>query len=321
MKKSDTPLLKHISGFLDYCDIVKGLSSRTQENYKKFLNKFANWLKQEKLENLLPHELTDDVIYKYRLYLSRNTGRDKKGLKKSTQNYYLIALRALLSYFVVKDILSLPPEKITLAKEAKVKKVKFLTLEQLEKLLNMPLGNSLQSLRDRAILETLFSTGLRVGELAALNREQINVDYIKKHNFETIELPVTGKGGYTRTVYFSPRALKSLVAYLEKRTDMDKALFINLKKDKTKDSKRLTIRSIERLLKRYVKLTGLPLDTTPHTLRHSYATDLLNQGVDLRVIQEFLGHQNIVTTQIYTHLTNKRLKDIHKKFHSGERLK
>jgi len=322
MKKSTTPLIKHLTNFLDHCDVVKGLSSKTIENYGRFLDQFVKWLKKEKLEGLLPHQLTSDYIYRYRLYLSRQLSRkDNKNLKKSTQNYYLIALRALLSYFTDNDIESLPVEKIVLAREKGVKKVNFLNLEQIEKLLLSPDLKTDIGLRDRAILETFFSTGLRVSELVDLNRDQINFDYLNKHKVEELELPITGKGGYTRTIYFSNRALKHLLKYLEKRVDADKALFINFKKDKKQKSKRLTTRSVERIIKKYVKIAGLPIQTSPHTIRHSYATDLLEQGVDLRTIQEFLGHRSIVTTQVYTHVTSKHLKDVHKNFHSGKRMK
>lgn len=322
MKNSNTPLIKHIPDFLDYCDVIEGLSSKSIENYHRFLARFVIWLKKEKLEGIVPHQLTADLVYKYRLYLSRQISqKDGKNLKKNTQNYYLIALRSLLTYFVKKDITSLPVEKVALAKEEKYRKVNFLNLEQLEKLLLSPVLDNIIGWRDRAILETLFSTGLRVGELVALNREQINPDYIKSHNIKTLELPITGKGGYVRTVYFSERALKYLMGYLEKRTDGDKALFINFKKNKNQASHRLPERTIEKLVKKYVKLAGVPIETSPHTLRHSYATDLLEQGVDLRTIQEFLGHRDIGTTQIYTHVTNKHLKDVHQAFHSGRKLK
>lgn len=325
MRKSNISLIKHIPKFLDYCDVVKGLSSKSIENYHRFLKKFIDWLNQNKLEFIKPHELTSEHIYQYRLYLSRHSTKTGQSLKKNTQNYYLIALRALFVYFAKNDILSLPADKISLARESKTRKIKFLNLNQLEKLLLSPTSNNISnniiSLRDRAILDTLFSTGMRVGEIVELNRDQINLDYIKKHNVKELELPITGKGGYTRTVYFSKRALESLVKYLDKRQDNDKALFINFKRVRKPSSRRLTSRSIERIVKKYVKLTGLPIDTSPHTLRHSFATDLLNQGVDLRIVQEFLGHQNISTTQIYTHITNKKLRDIHRNFHGGKKLK
>jgi site-specific recombinase XerD len=322
MNKSSVPLIKHIIDFLDYEDVVKGLSSKSIENYSRFLKRFTDWLIKEGLEKLKPHELTSEHIYRYRLYLSRSRSqKDNRDLKKSTQNYYLISLRSLMSYFASKDIISLPADKIVLAKEKNVKKVAFLNLDQIQRLLVSPTSKTLIGLRDQAIFEVLFSTGMRVGELVALNREQINIEYIKKSNLNDLELAITGKGGYTRTVYFSPRALDALSSYLDIRKDNDPALFVNFHNNKKADTKRLTTRSIERLIKHYVKIAGLPIGTTPHTLRHSYATDLLEQGVDLRTIQEFLGHRNIITTQIYTHVTNRHLKEVHRKFHGGRKLK
>ncbi len=317
MKKSDKTIIKHIPEFLDYCEVEKGLSSKTQENYSRYLQKFINWLKMAKKEGLLPHELTPDDIWAYRLYLSRFQNEKGQSLKKVTQNYYLIALRALLGYFVAKDIVTIPPDKIVLPKDARREKtVKFLNLDQIEKLLLAPNIKTPQGLRDRAIVESLFSTGLRIAELVALNREQFANIKDKKD----LEIGIIGKGNRPRTVYFSERALSWIKKYLEAREDKEKPLFIHFRARKDSDS-RLTPRSIERFVKKYSVLAGIPIFTTPHTLRHSYATDLLNQGVDLRSIQEFLGHQNIVTTQIYTHVTNKRLRDIHRQFHSGRKLK
>jgi len=319
MIKSNISIIKHKSSFLDYCEIEKGLSNKTQENYERYLNKFFGWLRKTGRKNLMPHELTSEDVTKYRLYLSRSFVNPKTGesLKKSTQNYYLIALRALLSYFSLKDITSLPSDKIKLPKEArKEKTVKFLNLEQVKKLLSAPDNNNLTGLRDKAILESLFSTGLRIAELTALNKEQFENIKDKKD----FELSIIGKGGYPRTVYFSERALLCLKEYLETRKkDKERALFIHYKSRKSTD-KRLTPRSIERIVKNYSILAGIPLFTTPHTLRHSLATDFLNQGVDIRTIQEFLGHRSITSTQIYTHVTNKHLRDIHRKFHSGNKL-
>jgi len=238
-------------------------------------------------------------------------------LKKISQNYYLIALRALLSYFTAKDIISLPSDKITLPKALEREKtLKFLNLDQIERLLLTPNTKTSQDLRDRAILETLFSTGMRVAELTALNRDLFANIKDKKD----LELSIIGKGGYPRTVYFSERALSWIRKYLESRQDKEKALFIHFRAKKGVEG-RLITRSIERIVKKYAILAGVPIFTTPHTLRHSYATDLLNQGVDLRIIQEFLGHRSITSTQIYTHVTNKRLRDIHRQFHSGKNLK
>jgi site-specific recombinase XerD len=315
MNKNSTPMPKHINDFLDWIDIEKGLSSKTQENYRRFLEKFLIWLKLNKLDSLLPHQLTSQHIWDYRVFLSRQSHtHDGQPLKKTTQNYYLIALRAFLGYFVAKDILSLPPDKITLSRPDKEKTVKFLTLEQLEKLFSAPDIANIQGLRDRAILESFFSTGMRISELTSLNRDQIKI----QPGMTDLELGIVGKGGRARTVYFSKGALEWLGKYLSSRDadkdDKEKALFINYsgKKDA---SRRLTPRAIEKNLKRYIIIAGLPITTTPHVLRHSFATDLLNQGVDMRLVQEFLGHKNILATQIYTHVTNKRLRDVHKKFH------
>ncbi len=317
MTRSNTPIIKHIPDFLDYCEVEKGLADKTQENYQRYLNKFIGWLKKTKKQDLKPHELSADDIWAYRLYLSRS--QDEKGriLKRTTQNYYLIALRAILGYFVAKDVVSIPPGKITLPKDVRTQKtVKFLTLEQVEKLLLAPDIKTKPGLRDRAILEALFSTGLRIAELVALNKEQFTNIKDKKD----LELGIIGKGGTPRTVYFSERALLWLRKYLDSRQDKEKPLFVHYKARKDSNS-RLTARSMERIIKKYALLAGVPIFTTPHTLRHSMATDLLNQGVDLRTIQEFLGHRSIISTQIYTHVTNKRLRDIHRQFHGGKNLK
>ena len=317
MKKSNKSIIDHIPDFLDYCEVEKGLANRTQENYQHYLQKFISWLKRTKKEAILPHELTTEDIWAYRLYLSRFTDEKGHSLKKVTQNYYLIALRALLGYFTAKDIVSLPADKIALPKGAKGEKtVKFLNLEQVERLLLSPNTKTIPGLRDRAILESLFSTGLRIAELVALNREQLTNVKDRKD----LELGIIGKGSQPRTVYFSERALSWVKKYLETRKDKDKALFIHYRARKDSEA-RLTARSIERIVKKYAILAGVPVFTTPHTLRHSMATDLLNQGVDIRTIQEFLGHRSILTTQIYTHVTNKRLRDIHRQFHSGKNLK
>lgn len=317
MEKSDKPIIKHIPDFLDYCEVEKGLANRTQEDYQHYLKKFILWLKNNKKEGLLPHELTPDDIWAYRLYLSRYTDERGHSLKKITQNCYLIALRALLSYFTAKDIISLPADKIALPKDARREKmIKFLNLEQIERLLLASNTNNPIGLRDRAILETLFSTGLRIAELVALNREQ----FVNIKNKKDLELGIIGKGGHPRTVYFSERALSWVKRYLETRDDKEKPLFIHYR-SRDDAEPRLTARSIERIVKKYAILAGVPIFTTPHTLRHSMATDLLTQGVDLRTIQEFLGHRSILTTQIYTHVTNKRLRDIHRQFHSGKNLK
>ncbi len=317
MKKSNQTILDHIPRFFEYLDIEKGVSNKTQETYSRFLESFTRWLKESKLENLKSHELTDEHIWNYRVYLSRRiNSQTKEPIKKSTRNYYLIALRSLLNYFADRDIASLPAEKVKLTKENKERTVKFLEIEQVEKLLLSPETKTLVGLRDRAILETLFSTGLRVAELASLDREQVKA----KQGATSLEAVIVGKGGHPRTIYFSERAIKALYAYLQTRKDKEKALFIRYKGPKAAD-KRLTPRSVENIVKKYAKRVGIPIMTSPHTLRHTYATDLLAQGVDLRVIQEFLGHRNIATTQVYTHITSQKLRSIHQKFHSGKRMK
>jgi len=317
MKNSNKNIIKHIPDFLDYCEVEKGLSSKTQENYSRYLQKFINWLKMTKKEGLLPHELTPDDIWAYRLYLSRYKNEKGHSLKKISQNYYLIALRALLIYFTARDIISLPADKITLTKALEREKtVKFLNLEQIERLLLAPDVKTPIGLRDRAILESFFSTGMRVAELASLNREQFANIKDKKD----LELSIIGKGSRPRTVYFSERALSWIRKYLESRQDKEKALFIHFRAKKCAKP-RLITRSLEIIVKKLAILAGVPIFTTPHTLRHSMATDLLTQGVDLRTIQEFLGHRSITSTQIYTHVTNKRLRDIHRQFHSGKLLK
>ncbi len=318
MKKSSKPIILHLSDFLDWLDIEKGLSSKSQENYGRFIKRFFFWLKVSKLEKLKPHQLTPEHIWKYRVFLSREYHpKTKSLLKRSTQNYYLIALRALLSYFSSKDIISLPSDKIKLPKDIKKEKtIRFLNLEQIKKLLSVPNVKKENGLRDRAILEILYSTGLRVAELTSLNREQIKI----KPGTKEIEVGIIGKGSRPRTVYLSERAIKWLDKYLKLREDKEKALFINYRSKKD-SSRRLTARAIEKIIKKYAISVGLPITTTPHVMRHSFATDLLNQGVDLRAVQEFLGHKNITATQIYTHVTNKRLREIHQKYHGGKELK
>jgi site-specific recombinase XerD len=314
------PIIEYLVDFVVHIETEKGLSSKTQENYSRFLNKFFNWLNESKLDKLTPGKLTEDHIKKYKFYLSRHVDpRSKEPLKRSTQNYYLIALRALLEYFADEGIPALSPTAVKLMREKGDKQIKFLKLEQLERLLLAPNTEAEDGLRDRAILETLFSTGLRVAELTALDRDQFKIP----SRPQTLEASINGKGGRVRTVYFSERAVRWLKKYLDKRSDIDDALFINYKPgfQHRAESRRLTVKSVENIIKKYVKIAGLPIDATPHTLRHSFATDLLAQGVDLRLVQEFLGHQNIATTQIYTHVTNKQLRDVHAKLHGGKKLK
>jgi len=315
MKKSNKPIPSHITDYLDWIDVEKGLSSKTQENYARFLNRFIEWLEKNDLSDLCPHELSPDHVWKYRIYLARQTTskHSSKTLSRSTQNSYLIALRTFFAYFASRDIQAMPPEKIELPKDKGDPEVQFLDLGQLKRLFKVPDTTKIKGLRDRAILETLFSTGMRVSELVALDRDQIELSLGEDY----LELGIVGKGNKARTVYFSPRAMKWIGNYLEKRDDDSKALFANLRK-RSDASRRLTVRSIENIVKKSALKAGLPSNITPHVLRHSFATNLLNKGVDLRTVQEFLGHKSITATQIYTHVTNKKLKDVHRKFHGGD---
>ena len=317
MEKSEKPLPQHKQDFLDWLAVERGLSAKSQENYSRFIKRFFDWLETTHLENLKPHELTAQHVRDYRLYLSRQLRpKSLESLKKSTQNYYIIALRSLLSHFAEKDVISLSIEKVKLARDKTERQVRFLSLDQLEELFAAPDLSTYQGMRDRAILEIFFSTGLRIAELVNLNREQFKI----KPGVTELELRIMGKGGRIRTVYFSERALLWVKKYLEIRKDDHKALF-GSKPGKKSTPDRLSPRSIQKSMKRYVVKAGLPEYVTPHVMRHSFSTDLLAKGVDIRVLQEFLGHKDISATQIYAHVTNKQLREIHKKFHGGSDLK
>ena len=294
---------KKIDEFLDYLSVEKGCSPLTIRNYKHYLSRLLEWL-------ITNHKHTDikainqDTIHDFRAYLA------KLGLGKKTQGYHAIALRSFLKWLIRNDYQVMAPDKIELPKVPD-RQVKFLNGEQVDRLLNAPTMSDIQGIRDKAILEVLFSTGLRVSELTGLNIEKID--------FERREFGITGKGGRARVVFLSSRACEYLKKYIAERKDHFKPLFIRHKgkTDPTmEDNKmRLTPRSVERLVKKYVHKMKLPVEATPHTMRHSYATDLLVAGADIRSVQEMLGHKNISTTQIYTHVTNKQLHDIHETFH------
>lgn len=297
--------------FLEYVEIEKGRSLKTVENYDHYLSRFFSFGKISS-----PTDITDDSVREFRLHLNRQEGRKEKGqqagtMKKRTQNYHLIALRSFLKYMMKRDITSLSPDRIELAKVGD-RHIDFISGAELDRILSGPNGDDLKSLRDRAILEMLFSTGLRVSELCSLNRD---LDLSKE------ELSVRGKGDKVRVVFLSDTAKDAVKRYLHKRGDMDEALFIQVsqqvaEKLKNNDDIRLTPRSIERIVKQYTIKAGVSKKVTPHIIRHSFATDLLENGADLRSVQQMLGHANIATTQIYTHITDKHLRDIHKKFHS-----
>lgn len=312
-KKTASKSIKDfISEFLDYLDIEKGLSSRTQENYSRYLSVFFAWLQENKQENLRPNEFNEDFIWKYRVYLS------KKKLQKNSQKNYLIALRSLFDFFAERKIESISSSKIKLGKNIQKEKIKVFELEELKKILKSPNTMTKIGLRDRAIMETFFSTGMRISELVSLNREDI-----RTKEKDTFELAIKGKGSRIRSVYFSKRAMIWVLKYLNSRSDIDPALFINYKKgeDEKLNDRRLAIGSIQNIIKNYIKQAGVRINATPHTFRHTFATDLLNQDIDIRLVQEFLGHKSVSTTQIYTHISNKKLKNFHKKFHSGKKIK
>lgn len=307
MKKTLTEL---IPDFLEYCEVEKGLSPLTVRNYHFYLAVFAEWLNSRDLADLTPLSLSPKHIWDYRLFLSRKENQlTKQNLKRITQSYFLVALRAFLKFLSKRGIKTLPADQVELPKK-ELRPLKFLDPEQVERLLNAPDPLKKIGLRDKAILETLFSTGLRVAELVSLNRDQIN--------FKTDEVGVIGKGNKPRVVFLSDRAKKWLGEYLAGRQDSDPALFIQFKDHQAGNgSLRLSTRSVERIVEAYAKGVGLAIKPTPHTLRHSFATDLLIHGADLRSVQEMLGHTSVATTQIYTHVTNKQLKEVHKAFHSG----
>ncbi len=315
--RSPEQLTAHILPFLEYCEIEKGLSNNTQRNYEQYLKLFSGWLEKTGQSKLLPHELTAKHIWNYRLYLAQQYKTPAgSNLGKKSQNYYLIALRAFLNYLADRDIETLPSSKVKLAKQKEDHTVSFLELHDIEKMLAVPDVSTPGGLRDRAIMECFFSSGMRVSELTALDANQLS-SLDDKNETRTYELSIVGKGKHVRTIFISPRAAEWLRKYLATRRDVYEPLFIN-QRSKDEDTKRLTARSIQKMIARYAILAGLSKKVTPHTLRHSYATDLLAHGADLRSVQELLGHKNVATTQIYTHVTNKRLREIHEKFHSAK---
>ncbi len=300
--------------FLQYVEIEKGRSLNTVRNYDQYLSRFLDYTKLKDSK-----DITDNVVRDFRIWLNRQETKSEKGkasttLKKRTQNYYLIALRAFLKYLARQNIISLSPDRIELAKVPE-RSLDLITIEELERLLKAPDLSTLRGLRDKAMLELLFSTGLRVSELCALPRDI---------NLKLDEMSVRGKGEKVRVVFISDDARTSVQKYLDKRDDMDDALFVQIagkttekqkEKFNKKDSLRLTSRSVERIIKQYAINSGISKKVTPHVIRHSFATDLLRNGADLRSVQMLLGHANINTTQIYTHVTDTELKKIHKKFH------
>ena len=299
------PLIKDLQRqFLEYLEIEKGRSIKTIQNYEHYLNRFFKYAKTK-----TPADIDDDVLRSFRLWLNRQETISGEPIKRKTQNYHLIALRGFLKYLARRNIKTLPAERIELAKVGE-RDLDLISETELERLLSAPEGKSLKTARDRAILELLFSSGLRISELCALNRDSID---LKRDEFS-----IRGKGEKIRVAFVSDAAKNALAGYTDHRTDMEEALFVNLKRgtsEKLSDKTRLTPRSIQRLIKRYAVKAGITKKVTPHVMRHMFATNLLQNGADIRSVQAMLGHSNISTTQIYTHVTNKRLKEVYKTFH------
>lgn len=298
--------------YFEHLEIEKGRSLKTVENYERYINRFLEFSKASD-----PKDVTDDIVREFRLWLNRQPSGIKIGgrvetLKKKTQNYYLIALRSFLKYLRKRGVESLSPERIDLAKVAE-RDLDLISESDLERLLMAPSGDDIKSFRDKAMLELFFSTGLRLSELCSLPRDL---------DLNRGEFSVRGKGEKVRVVFLSDSAKNAIRAYLAKRKDMDDALFVRVETKATEgrgNSMRLTPRSIERIVKFYATKAGISKKVTPHVIRHSFATDLLRNGADIRSVQMMLGHANISTTQIYTHVTDAQLRDVHKKFHDKGR--
>lgn len=307
-----SPIEKSIKEFLDYLEVEKNRSRLTRRNYEIYLSRFTRWAKENGCQRV--EDITADLVRQFRIWLNRPLDRWGKTLKKNTQNYHLIALRSFLQYLAKRDIATLPAEKVELAKMPE-RQVSFLEGEELERFLDAPLTfpdiPEIMRLRDKAMLELFFSTGLRVSELANLKRDEIN---LKKDEFT-----VRGKGGKLRVVFLSNQAKHWLQQYLGQRADVSLYLFVRHDKKSQKETGLLSCRSIQRLVKKYTKFAGITKPVSPHTLRHSFGTDLLRSGADLRAVQQLLGHASITTTQIYTHVTDQHLREAHKAFHGRRR--
>ena len=291
--------------FLEYIEITKGRSIKTVENYDHYLTRFLEFSKARDVA-----DVSEEKLREFRLWLNRQAGTNGNMMKRKTQNYYLIALRAFLKFLAKRGIKALPPEHIELAKVPE-RSLDLITANELERLMKSPVGNGVKELRDRAVMEMFFSTGLRVSELCALDTDL---------DLSRDELSVRGKGDKVRVVFLSPTAKASVSAYLKARKDMAEALFVRHSTGK-KIPSRLNPRSIENIIKSCAIKAGITKKVTPHVIRHSFATDLLENGADLRSVQALLGHANIATTQIYTHVTDKHLLDVHKAFHGKKRVK
>lgn len=300
---------RKIDQFLEYLQVERGSSPLTIRDYRHYLSRFLNWMEGKGIREDLK-DINPEVVRSFRVYLTNLPGEGKNLMTRRTQSYHVIALRSFLKWLIRNDYQVMAPDKIELPK-IEERQVKFLNGEQVDRLLEAPSQSTIQGKRDKAILEVLFSTGLRVSELTKLDRDKIDLD--------RREFGIIGKGGKARVVFLSQRATDWVIKYLNERDDHYRPLFIHHKgvsAPGTPDEKmRLTVRSVQRMVKKYSHKMKLPVEVTPHVMRHSFATDLLNAGADIRSVQEMLGHKNISTTQIYTHVTNKQLRDIHEAFH------
>jgi site-specific recombinase XerD len=297
--------------FLEHLEVERNVSQLTIRNYSHYIRRFIEWFTNQGHTDL--QQLNSDIIRSYRVYLARHEDSLGRSLSKKTQSYHIIALRSWLKFLVKNDMPVLHPEKIDLPK-GESKSMKFLHIDQVERLLGQPPLSKKNGLRDKAILEVLFSTGLRVSELVSLNRDQVDLD--------RREFGVIGKGRRPRVVFLSERAAHWLELWINSRHDNWSPVFVRFSQAKPElladgEEMRLTTRSVQRLVDAYCRKAHLPIKITPHGIRHSFATDLLSNGAGLRDVQEMLGHKNIATTQIYTHVTQPQLRRVHEKFHSA----
>lgn len=296
-----------ILDYVEHLEVERGRSAKTAENYRHYLERLVDFAGMIDVV-----DITSEQIRKYRLWLNRYINNNGKPLSAMTQAYHLIALRGFLAYCAKRDIKALSPEKIELPKVPR-KQVTFLSPDEVQSMLDATAtGNGITALRDKAVIELLFSSGLRVSELTNLNRDHINT---KRREFT-----VRGKGQKDRAIFISPPAADTIEQYLGARDDNLPPLFLNHSRNNltstSGDYRRLTTRSIQRLISKYAGLAGITKQVTPHTMRHSYATDLLMNGADIRSVQTMLGHADISTTQVYTHVTDQHLREVYEKFHS-----
>jgi len=319
--RPESPLQKYVREFLEYCEIERNKSELTIVSYAHLLKRFVNYCAEVGVNK--PEQITLDTTRNYRLWLNRYRDGSGHGLKQATQNYHVIAVRAFLKYLIKRDVVTLAPEKIELAKNP-ARQISVMNSDELKRMFAATAQepNETSRLRDIAILKTLFSSGVRISELMSLRQDSINM--------KSGEFTVRGKGDKLRLAFLSADTLAALAAYLKKRTDNDPALFLSVSRGnsvtaaiegQSKPVSRhkaagLTARSVQRIVNKYAKLAGIMKPVSPHSLRHQFATDLLQNGADIRSVQTMLGHASITTTQIYTHITNEGLREVHKKFHN-----